>query len=169
MSMIGEYVRLGPDDFERALREPEWAQEFVDALADAEFDAPPESSRARCHSTDKAWHALSFLLDRIGFPVDVVHGDAGIPGAEDWGYAPPRHLAPERVAAAAQAVAATPHTALVDGVTPQDLAAAEIYPVAVWERGEPLELEWVTVCYRDLAGFFRAAARDGDGMLMWIS
>ncbi|MEU2395541.1 DUF1877 family protein [Streptomyces sp. NPDC007369] len=67
----------------------------------------------RCHSTGKAWHALSFLPDRI------------------------------------------------------DLAAADVYPVVVWERGEPLE--WVADCYRELALFFRAAARDGDAVLMWIS
>ncbi|MFD8412808.1 YfbM family protein [Streptomyces sp. NPDC059650] len=167
MSMIGEYVRLAPAEFERALREPERARACVDALVDRELDVPPPPSRARCHSTGKAWHALSFLLDRIGFPVDVVHGDGEVPGAADWGYAPPRHLAPDRVAAAAEAMAGTPHTALVGGATPQDLAAAHVYPVVVWERGEPLE--WVAAAYRDLARFFGAAARDGHAVLMWIS
>ncbi|MFD7629953.1 YfbM family protein [Streptomyces sp. NPDC059851] len=167
MSMIGEYVRLGPADFERALREPEWAQDFVAALFDAERDVPPVPSRARCHSTDKTWHALSFLLARTGFPVDVVHGDEEVPDAGDWGCAPPRYLTPERVAAAADAMAGTPHPALLDGVTPRDLAAAEVYPVVVWERGE--SLEWVTDHYRHLARFFRAAARDGDAVLMWIA
>ncbi|MFD0266795.1 DUF1877 family protein [Streptomyces sp. NPDC127106] len=64
-------------------------------------------------------------------------------------------------------MAATPHTVLVDGVTPQDLAAADVYPVVVWERGEPLE--WVADHYRQLARFFRVAARDGDAVFMWIS
>lgn len=64
-------------------------------------------------------------------------------------------------------MAGTPHTALVGGATPQDLAAAHVYPVVVWERGEPLE--WVAAAYRDLARFFGAAARDGHAVLMWIS
>ncbi|GAA1564366.1 DUF1877 family protein [Streptomyces globosus] len=173
MGMIGMYVRLRPAEFRRALREPEWARELANGLAEAEWAAPeatspspPGAGAARCHSTDKAWHALSFLLDRIGFPVDAVHGDAAVPGASPWGYGPPRHLAPDRVAAAAEALAATPPDVLVDGVTARDLAAEDVYPAAVWQRGEPLE--WVVDHYRELERFFRGAAREGDGMLVWI-
>ncbi len=165
------YVRLRPAEFRRALREPDWARERAEGAAEAECAAAPVPPSAgavppRCHSTGKAWHALSFLLDRIGFPVDVVYGDAAVPGASPWGYGPPRHLAPDRVAAAAEALASTPPAMLVEGVTARDLAAEGVYPAAVWERGE--SLEWVVDRYRELRQFFSGAAREGDGVLVWV-
>ncbi|PWE09167.1 hypothetical protein DD630_21850 [Streptomyces sp. BSE7F] len=53
---------------------------------------------------------------------------------------------------------------LTEGVTPADLAAAEIYPTIVRERGEPLDV--VTAHYGTLVPYFRAAACDGDGVLL---
>ncbi|MGA5259387.1 DUF1877 family protein [Streptomyces griseoincarnatus] len=64
--------------------------------------------QARCFDTDKMWHALDFLLRRVGFPVDVVFGEEEIPGADDWSYGPPRCLTPDQVRTAAEAFAATP-------------------------------------------------------------
>ncbi|MGA4981759.1 DUF1877 family protein [Streptomyces cellulosae] len=72
----------------------------------------------------------------------------------------------DRVRAAADALAVTPSARLTEGVTPADLAAAEIYPTIVWERGEPLDE--VTAHYEALVTYFRAAAREGDGVLLWI-
>ncbi|MCP9957328.1 YfbM family protein [Streptomyces sudanensis] len=166
MSMIGEYARLTAEEFARALEDPQWAQERVGELVEAELGGGPGGAEARCLDTDKAWHALDFLLSRIGFPVDVVFGEGAIPGAEDWGYTPPRYLTPARVRVAAEALRDTPVERLVEGVGPGDLARAEVYPVIVWERGEPLE--YVTAYYEALVPFFGAAARDGDAVLMWL-
>ncbi|MCP9986472.1 MULTISPECIES: YfbM family protein [Streptomyces] len=166
MSMIGEYARLTAEEFARALEDPQWAQERVGELVEAELGGGPGGAEARCLDTDKAWHALDFLLSRIGFPVDVVFGEGAIPGAEDWGYTPPRYLTPARVRVAAEALRDTPVERLVEGVGPEDLARAEVYPVIVWERGEPLE--YVTAYYEALVPFFGAAARDGDAVLMWL-
>ncbi|MFJ9825711.1 YfbM family protein [Streptomyces sp. NPDC101160] len=166
MSMIGEYARLTSAELDRAIHDPDWAREFVDEVIEAELDSRPKVSDARCHDVDKAWHALDFLLRRINFPVDIVHGEEEIPGAEDWGYGPPRFLSPERVRVAAETLAATPHEALVEGVRPAELAEAEIYPTVVWERGE--SLDYVTSHYQALVPFFRAAADAGDAMLIWL-
>jgi hypothetical protein len=166
MSMIGEYVRLTPDELERVVKDPEWAQDFVDELVDAELELAPEPAAARCHDTDKAWAALGFLLRRLAFPVDIVRGEEEIPGAEDWGYGPPRHLTPERVRQAAEALAATSPEYLVDGVAPEDLARADVYPRLVWERAE--SLDYVAGHYRELVPFFQAAARDGHAVLVWL-
>lgn len=166
MSMIGEYARLSPAELERAIHDPDWAREFVDELIETELDTPPEPSEARCHDVDKAWHALDYVLRRFGFPVDIVHGEEEIPGAEDWGYGPPRFLRPERVRLAAQTLAATPHETLVDGVRPAELAEAQIYPTIVWERGE--SLDFVTSHYQALVPFFQAAADAGDALLIWL-
>lgn len=89
-----------------------------------------------------------------------------MPGAEDWSYGPPRCLTPEQVRTAAEALAATPPARLTEGVTPAGLAAAGVHPTIVWERGEPLDE--VAAHYDALATYLRAAARDGDGVLVRI-
>ncbi|MGW2182405.1 YfbM family protein [Streptomyces sp. NPDC001732] len=164
MSMIGEYARLTPAELDRAIRDPEWAREFVVGLIEREPDTGPAASEARCHDIDKTWHALDFLLRRIDFPVGIAHGEKEVPGAEGWGHEPPRYLTPERVRLAAETLADAPHEALVEGVRPAELAEAEIYPAVVWERGEPLD--YVTSHYQALVPFFRAAADAGDAMLI---
>jgi hypothetical protein len=166
MSMIGEYARMTPAQLDHAVRDPKWAQEFVNELIEAELDERPEPSAARSHDIDKTWHALDFLLRRVDFPVPVVDGEHEIPGAGEWGYVPPRYLTPDRVRAAADAFAVTTSAVLTEGVGPADLAAAEIYPTVVWERGE--SLEYVTQHYEALGQFFRAAADAGDAMVTWI-
>ncbi|MFF9070149.1 YfbM family protein [Streptomyces sp. NPDC014891] len=165
MSMIGHYLRLTPAELERALQEPGWAAEH----AHAQYGGDEAAAEARVHETDKAWHALDFLLGRRGFPVDVVFGEADMPWpeGEDWGYGPPRLLTADRVRAAVDALEAHAPDSLTDGVTPADLAAAEVYPQIVWERGE--EPDWVAAHWADLAKYLRAAAREGDAILLWIS
>ncbi|MEV8595868.1 YfbM family protein [Streptomyces sp. NPDC052012] len=165
--MIGAYARLTRAEFERALRDPDWAYTFVHELLDAELEETPPTDEARCHDIDKAWHALDFLLQHLGFPVDIVFGEEEMPGAQEWSYGPPRCLTPEQVRAAADALTATPPGRLVEGVTPADLARADIYPTIVWERGEPLD--YVTAHYEGLVTFLRAAARDGHAVVVWIS
>ncbi|MEU9110949.1 YfbM family protein [Streptomyces sp. NPDC048483] len=166
MSMIGEYARVTAAELDRATGDPEWALKLVTGRMEAEADAGTEPGRARCLDIDKAWDALGFLLRRTGFPVDVVHGEEAIADAEDWGYGPPRYLTPEQVRTAAGAMAGTSGEGLTSGVAPAELAAAEVYPVIVWERGEPLD--YVAGHYERLRLFLRAAADEGDAVLIWL-
>lgn len=167
MSMIGEYARVTPAELERAIREPDWAQDFVFELLETETEDEMAASGARrVLETDKAWDAIGYLLRRTDFPVDIVHGEELLPGAEDWGYGPPRYLTPEQVRTAAEALARTGFGQLVHGVTSKDLARAEVYPKIVWERGE--SLGYVHGHYESLAEFVQSAARDGDALLMWL-
>ncbi|MYS06097.1 DUF1877 family protein [Streptomyces sp. SID6041] len=76
-------------------------------------------------------------------------------------------LTAERVRVAVAALEAHAPDSLTDGVTPADLADANVYPQIVWERGE--EPDWVAAHWADLANYLRAAAREGDAMLLWIS
>ncbi|WP_225850760.1 YfbM family protein [Streptomyces sp. HPF1205] len=166
MSMIGEYARLTPAELERAVRDPAWALEYVDELIEAGAAETTGVGRPRCLDIDKAWDTLGFLLRRIEFPVDIVHGEEEIPGAEDWGYGPPRYLLPERVHAAAAALGELPADALVRGVTEEELARADLYP-RIADEG----LEWLTYVthhYEALVPFFQAAAAAGDAMVVWL-
>jgi len=160
MSMIGQYARLTPAELQRVIDDCESGLDFVEELAEAD-----EGSESRHHDTDKAWDALDFLLSRRSFPVGIVHGEEEIPGADDWGYGPPRFLTPERVRIAAEVLAATPTDALLDGVTVADLAEAGLYP-NIWDQD--YALDYVTNIYEALVPFFQAAAHDGHAMLIWL-
>ncbi|MER6912544.1 YfbM family protein [Streptomyces sp. NPDC000594] len=168
MSMIGEYARFTPAELDRAVRDPAWAWEFVEELLYAPEDgtAPLQGPpRGRLHDTGKMWHALEFLLDRHHVPVNVVHGERELSGAEDWGYGPPRLIVPERVRTAAEAMAAITPEGLIAGTTPADLAAAGIY---TFEGGGDETLDDAAHAYQRLAAFFTATARLRHGLLVWI-
>ncbi|MET8828264.1 YfbM family protein [Streptomyces sp. NPDC004610] len=167
MGMTGEYVRLSASDLDRALGDIDWAQQRVGELAEAEDAAESPLPEPRLHSTGKTWHALDFLLRRRAFPVDIVFGEEDIPGAPDWGHGPPRFLTPDRVGAAARALADLTPEALGENVPEAELAAAEIYPQGIWDR-DGGELDWVLSEYHDLTRFFRIAARYRQGVVMWI-
>lgn len=141
--MIGEYARLTPAELGRAVRDPSWALEFIYELIEAGADETAGGRQPRCLDIDKAWDTLGFLLRRIEFPVDIVHGEEKIPGAEDWGYGPPRYLPPDRVHATAAALGELPSDALVRGVKEAELAEADLYPNIAgeglqWLKSSPL-------------------------------
>ncbi|WP_309505769.1 DUF1877 family protein [Streptomyces pyxinae] len=77
------------------------------------------------------------MLRRAGFPVDVVHREAELPGSPDWGHGPPGVLTPDQVRTAAEAFATTTPEALIAEVTPSDLAAARTYPQAPGSAANP--------------------------------
>ncbi|MDX6740729.1 DUF1877 family protein [Actinocorallia sp. A-T 12471] len=163
--MNGRYARITARKLGAAIVDGTWARGYVDALEEAEDEAPPPPARARTLSVGWAWQALAFLLARAAFPVDLVHGGKEFGGAE-WGYGPPRYLEPDEVALAARAVGETSFAALTDGVAPADLAAADLYPSGKWSS--PDALFEVQAFYEPLHLFVRAAAREREAVLLWI-
>jgi hypothetical protein len=163
--MNGEYLRVTGDELARAIKDPGWALELADDVRETEEDADLPPGKARHLTTHKAWQAIAFLLDRAGFPVDVVFGEESFAEDEDWGYGPPRYLTVEQVEEAAHAVRTTTFDDLIAGVTLADLDRAHVYP-DIWD--EPDSLEWVRGWYEPLAPFFAAAAADGHAMLLWL-
>ncbi|MEE6262653.1 YfbM family protein [Plantactinospora sonchi] len=159
--MNGHWLRVTPTEWAKAREDPDWA--FTLARSAWEDEA------WRLCSTDKAWHALDFLLSRRGFGVPLVYGaellvdlPAGLD--VDWGYGPPLVLPPKQVAVAASELAQLTEEDLVRGVEQADLDRADIYP-AVWDR--PGELDWVTGHLPRAQEFFAAAARDGHAVICW--
>ena len=122
-------------------------------------------AEARYLSTHKAWHAIAFVLERAGFPVDIVYGEERFADDEDLGYGPPRYLTAQRVRTAADLLAVTSFDALTAGVSPATLAQADLYP-QVWD--EPESLEWVRGWYEPLVSYFAKAARDDHALLVWL-
>ena len=167
VSMNGEYLRLAPDELARALKDPAWALELAQDVQDVEDEPDLSPGEARHLSTDKAWQAIAFILDRAKFPVDIVYGEGRFADDEDmdWGYGPPRYLTPERVQVASQALAATSFDQLMAGVTPATLAQADIYP-QIWD--EPDSLDWIRGWYEPLIPYFSGAAKQAQAMLIWL-
>ncbi|WP_033321448.1 YfbM family protein [Streptomyces yerevanensis] len=165
MSMIGEYLRVTAAELDRAIQDPDWALDFVEEVQDAEEESEPAPAEARHFSTYKAWDMLRFLLSRVEFSVNVIHGEEPFADDEDWGYGPPRYLKPERVRLAAQALRTATYDQLIDGVNPAELTRAEVYPLG-WD--EPGALEWGRHWYEGLTEFFEAAAAADDALLVWL-
>ncbi|MEU8393479.1 DUF1877 family protein [Micromonospora sp. NPDC048843] len=64
--MNGNWLRVSPDELGKARTDLDWAYE----LAMTERDDNSE----RWAATDKAWNALDYLLDRLGFEIPLVLG-----------------------------------------------------------------------------------------------
>lgn len=162
--MVGEYIRLKPEDLTRAITDHEWARDMIDALWDAEDEG--EARDTRLFDVDKAWHGIAFVLDRAGLPTAIVFGDEQVPGADDWGYGPPSTLSPERVRELAADLASLDVLAAVGAVSATDFVEAEIYPVDLWQgsNGHP----YVAQHLAQLTRFFSEAAQAEMGMLVWL-
>lgn len=163
--MNGEYLRVDADELAHAIKDPAWAREFAWEISEAEeFDETPPAPPDRLLTTHKAWHAIAFLLDRAGFPADIVYGEEEFTD-EDWGYGPARYLTAQRVRLAADALAATSFPALTATVALADLARADVYP-QMWD--EPDALDWVRHWYEPLAPYFAAAAAQSQAIIVWL-
>ncbi|HEX6870229.1 MAG TPA: YfbM family protein [Micromonosporaceae bacterium] len=163
--MNGEYVRLTPGQMSRAIDDPMWALDLVREIRAAEDGADLALTTARYLTTDKAWQAIAFLLERAQFPIDIVYGEGQFADDVDWGYGPPGYLTAEQVRAAAEALLAINFDIITSGVSRASLAQADVYP-QIWD--EPDSLDWVRACYEPLVAFFADAAMLGDALLVWL-
>ncbi|HCT79751.1 MAG TPA: DUF1877 domain-containing protein [Micromonosporaceae bacterium] len=172
--MYGQWLRVSSAELEHAKADLDWAEDFAESVAEAEYQY--EDNRdlpdRRSYGTDKAWHALDYLLQRKGFPVAIIFGeerftDDDVDDTEaDWGYGAPGYLTPVQVRQAAAALAELTREALLEGVDPAELQREEIYP-AVWDR--PGELEWPVGFLPDIKTYFNAAAAKDEAIICWIS
>lgn len=160
-----EYLRVTPDELARAVKDPKSVVGLVEAFQDAQERTLLPPTQTRHLTTHQAWNAISFLLGRAGFPVDIVRGEGWLADDNDWRHGPPGYLTTEKVRVAAEALAATTYDELVSGITPTDLAQRHVYP-GIWD--EPYSLEWVRGWYEPLIPFFAAASAQGNAMLVWL-
>lgn len=163
MSMNGEYLRVTPAELDRALKDPAWALDLADEIQDAGRERA-RPSEALHFTTHKTWHLLEFLLQRSAFPVGIVHGEEPLT-TDDWGYGPPRYVAPDRVQLAADILQQTTYDQLIQDVDPSELTKAEIYP-QIWDS--PASMEWARDLFTPLTEFFRGAASTGHAVLIWL-
>jgi hypothetical protein len=167
MSMIMQYIRIRDAELVRLRRllahDPDRAFDYADELADgADDDVPVERSRSL--DTDKAWDGLAFLIHRVGEPAVCVVRGGEVLTEDQWGYEPPRYLTPEQVSRAAAELDGTPFDRLAREFAPQ--AMAQVYP-QIWDTEDALD--YLRAWYGRLVTFFRHAATDHDGMIIFLT
>jgi Domain of unknown function (DUF1877) len=182
--MYGNWLRVTPAEVQRAMNNPRWG-------------AVVDQSQERRLGSDKTWHALSYLLDRKGFPVNLVFGEhsladghtpgAGLTGFDSEsagdGFDEP-DLAMELEESALEWGYGPPGIltpqevriaaeALVQ-LQPDDLIrgvdAADLDSAEIYPHvwDSPEELEWAVHLVPDIKEYFGVAATSGDAVLCWI-
>jgi len=181
MSIEASYRRVTTEEFERLRAEPEAAESFFGTNLDDLDD--PEKLLARIQEQEDSdgylgvgqdWHALHFLLTGDGelkpHPLPppplgkVVQG-----GSEtEWPctYGNVRSLTPEEVRAVADALSRISVDELRSRFSIESFNTAQIYPHGKRARWTAEEAESVFEIYPRVVEFFRAAARDGDMILL---
>jgi hypothetical protein len=161
VSMMGEWLRVTPAELEQAMADPDWGQSFAFDTWKRELQTTDDVAQRRSLSTDKTWEALRYLLTRQHFPVDIVLGEHRLTQDDDveWGYGRPRYLTVDEVRRAAAALAGLTQEGLLDGVTADDLTAADIYPD---------DVPWAASRLDHVRAWFGAAAADGDAVICYI-
>jgi hypothetical protein len=159
MSITGRYVRVAAGDLEWLNRDPEAFMEASMASMTPGWENDP--STQPWISIEKAWAALGYLLAKAtDGTIDVVFG--GTPIGEDWGFGPPRYVAPDEIRQAADMLSRTPFDRLAAHYDARQLRDAKIYP-GVWDEDDLRGLE---IDYETLVEFFAVAAKSGDGMVL---
>jgi hypothetical protein len=169
--MFGEWLRVTPAELERVIADPSWGYQFARDADYREYRTEGISislAEHRSFGTTKTFHALSYLLRRNGFPVEVVLGEQYLTedDAIEWGYGRPFYLTVDEVRHAADALSEVTEESLLDGVTADDLIAEKIYPT-IWDR--PNQLPWAVSALEDTKTWFTAAAAAGDAVICFIS
>jgi hypothetical protein len=144
--------------------------EAVFALMRQRLGRPPSGKPAGMGdvlSLDKAWHGVHFLLSGTVEPGESLLSQAVLGGAEigeDFaGYGPARSFTAAQVAELARLFG---DPALDDEVAarydPQRMDDLQIYPFG-WDDED--NREWVFDAFRDLRGFYTAAAANGSAVV----
>ncbi|MFE7766305.1 DUF1877 family protein [Streptomyces sp. NPDC057438] len=157
-----EYLRLTADELERIKSDPDWAWNHMEDVREGEeaFEPPPRDARYYAIGS-RAVQEL--LLERAGFPVDVINGEQPIryPDPRDGDY---HYLTADQVATAAGALAALPSDRLLAHTDPGELVETGRYPDAPTAT---LYLDAARHEYDGLAEFLGAAAHEGRAVLVW--
>lgn len=161
MGMVAEWVRMSPAELDRAVADPEWAEEFVDQLLDDDEEDLSRRAR-RGFDVDKGWDALHVLLDKVTGvrPCPFLGGDEF---GEVWSYDRPRILTASDVASVAAVLTTTPFAALLEAYDAESLEAAYFGP---WSAEDVALLQEF---YDGLVKHFTLAARRGEGMITYLS
>jgi hypothetical protein len=141
------FTRVTPEDLEKAIDDPEQAEEILERVASEDRAGEPDGY------LDKAWGGLQFLLDAAKVPVDL-RMDGEFIDDEAYLSAWDAYV----VAETARHLRAISFEDLARHFDPVRMTEQDIYP-AIWERDDALG--YLKAHYAGLVEFFEAAAAAG--------
>ena len=143
----------------------------VDALLYGDLDDADAAMPDPGLDLGKSWHAIHYLLTGTAWEIGDDAAGAAILGGdeigEDGGYGPARVLDPVSVRAIAAELDAMDVETLRARFDPNAMAAAQIYP-DIWAGGA-VEFNGLAVHFAELRRFYRAAAENGEAVLLAIT
>ena len=191
MSMIGRLRRATDEEVARLLAHPEEIGAFLyPVLLPSGGDggpgaSPPANGTGGGEATqneatpagidiEKSWHGIHFVLTGSDWggtpPLNFLVSGGTEVGDEDVGYGPARVFTSAEVRAIHEALTQLPPERFAARVDLAALTEASIYP-EVWEREEEEaeNREFLTSYYAALRRYVEVLAREGAGMLIYIS
>lgn len=161
MGMAGYFVAVNPQQIAEFKEDPSSLTDFL---------YPGEEEPDNSIDVDKSWHAIHYMLNGAagpeeGQPAPAIFG--GEPVGEEMDYGPARILGPEDTQALAATLASIDEAAMRARYAPEAMAEARIYPDN-WLRDDDA-LDYVIYHYLNMAQFYAAAAKRGDGVLLFLA
>lgn len=118
---------------------------------------------------DKAWQGIHYLLcgdawEGQGPLFDALMGGTSFQGRSEEENV--RYLKPDEVRDVAQALETIGDKELAEGFEPDDMNEVGVYPSPDWN--EEGELDYILGYYGPMKAYYKAAAENGDGMLIYV-
>jgi Domain of unknown function (DUF1877) len=168
MGMIGDFIGVWASELHDYLQDSSLLEARIDATIDAEDPA--------FFSVDKAWDALSYLIN--GYKVDeqkkgetplawTIYGAASIDKDQDFGYGPAAFLTAAQVKQVNEALSGVSDAVLLKNYDGQRMTALKIYPGG-WEDKEQ-SLDWLNTHLNNLKNFYSNAAANDLAVVMFLS
>jgi hypothetical protein len=160
MSMTGQFLRVSPTILRWLLADTTRIQPLFEASEDD----------GEVLDVEKAWHGLHYLLTGDPWAGDSALADVVLGGTElgpDMGYGPARYLTPERVAAAAGALASMTRDELRRRYDPSTMSRHRIYP-DIWMDPHDDGLGFLMPSFARVRAYYLDAAAKRHAMMKRI-
>lgn len=156
MGMYMTFVRLTPAELATAVKDPEWAEEFVD-----EFYEDDDLEPLADLDLEKSWAGLDYLTDEAGAHLALLDSGTRIISDDSCIDGWDTELVKEK----AKLLNATPFAKLAVHFDADAMMSQDVYP-GVWDADPEGELESLEWNYGRMVEFFTAAAASGHAVLM---
>jgi len=174
MSMIGDFILVPFSQLDEYLRDSSLLEDRLEAALEMEEET--EETDPAMFSVDKAWDALSYLLN--GYPQDqldrarpplswVIFGHQTLDPDQDLGYGPAQFLTVDEVKQVAEALSAVTRNDLEKHYDAGKMTAAKIYPGG-WEEAEE-SMDWLYGHLVNLKAFYARAAESEMAVIAFLS
>ncbi|WP_100445217.1 YfbM family protein [Glycomyces xiaoerkulensis] len=151
MGQVISFIKVTPEELDRAEADPEFAERLLEDENRAEAD--PDGY------LDKAWAGIEYLLDGAGFGLEFLM-DGGLIDEEGTMFSWP----PESVRELSERFGKLPFERLSAHFDPEAMTSAEVYPGVWGDDGD--DLAYLESYYAGLVAFFEDAAASESAAVM---